>query len=158
MRGPICFTVANEEGDGARRAMEYMGRGVAFHFRVSTTEIVLFTSNVWLHVIELQSYCRNSDWPLIDLSPDNRRQHDWQSDKDLRRELGNACHVIFPQTPEVQPLVQKSRQLSWFYRVCIMVNWAFLKTVRTLKGSKCHIWISKASAIHEKIQYLTVFF
>lgn len=32
--------------------------------------------------------------PLIDLRSDGERQHDWQSDKDLRRELSNACHVI----------------------------------------------------------------
>lgn len=38
-----------------------------------TTEIVLFTSNVWLHLIELQSCC-NSDWPVIDLCSDGKRQ------------------------------------------------------------------------------------
>lgn len=56
--------------------------------------------------------------PLIDLRSDGKRQHDWQSDKDLRRELSNACHVIFPETPEVQFLVQESKQRNWFLSLC----------------------------------------
>lgn len=76
--------------------------------------------------------------PVIDLRPDGERQHDWQSDKDLGWELSNACHVIFPETPEVQFLVQKSKQRNWFYRsaTSIMVNWTFSISARTSKGSK----------------------
>lgn len=142
MRGPICFRCCQWRGgkemEGGVGFLLWGGEG-------GTTKIVLFTSNVWLHLIELQSRCCNSDWPLIDLSSDGERQHDWQPDKDLRRELSNACHVIFPETPEVRFLVLESEQQSWFYRpaICIMVNWTFSTSVRTSKGGKCHIWILK---------------
>lgn len=74
------FAAANEEeGWRWRRGGGGGGGGVGFPLwgeEGGTTEIVLFTSNVWLHLIELQSRCCNSDWPLIDLSSDGERQHD----------------------------------------------------------------------------------
>lgn len=95
MRGPI-FHCCQRRG-----ALLLRGRGRG------TAEIVLFTSFVWLRLIELWSCRCNSDWPLIDLSSDGQRQHDWWS---LTR-ISDRRRVIpvmsFFWTPGVQFLLQK---------------------------------------------------
>lgn len=84
--------------------------------------------------------------PLIDLSSDGERQHDWQSDMDLRRDLSNACHVIFPETPAVWFLVQMRKTIELILSLCHLnyVKLDIFRISQDIKGQlKCHIWIFK---------------
>lgn len=76
--------------------------------------------------------------PLIDPSSDGERQHDWQPDKDLRRDLSNARHVIFPETPEVRFLVQmgKTIELILSLRHLNYVKLDIFRISQDIKGHK----------------------